>query len=146
VPLFCPDTAVPETLPFVMYSGDMFTIPRPFRPDLLVCGDDVIDTTLEALACHESQLFEWLPPEYGIDPTTIPADKEGRRAYMKQNVPPDLYLNGRLHRELIDRAFPDTKPAYVDAFELCEYARKPCRKEVDYLLSLGFKWVGKPVD
>lgn len=63
VPLFCPETPVPETLPFVMYAGDRFSLPRPFRPDLLVLGDDVLDRTLEALACHESQLFEWLSPE-----------------------------------------------------------------------------------
>ena len=141
VPLFCPDTPVPETLPFVMYAGDRFTLPRPFRPDLLVEGDDVLDTTLKALCCHESQLFEWLPPEYGIDPLSIPKDEEERFAFLKQHVPTDLYLNAELHPDVVKRAFPGKNLKYVDAFELCEYARPPCQKEIDYLVSLGFKWL-----
>ena len=141
VPLFCPDTPVPETLPFVMYAGDRFTLPRPFRPDMLVEGDDVLDRTLEALGCHESQLFEWLPPEYGIDPNTIPKDKAARREFLEKNVPTDLYLNANLHREQVDREFPGKGLKYVDAFELCEYARPPCRKEINYLKSLGFRWL-----
>ena len=143
VPLFCPDTPVPETLPFVMYAGDRFTLPRPFRPDLLVEGDDVLENTLCALACHESQLFEWLPPEYGIDPKTIPTGAEERIAFLKQHVPDDLYLNANLNREVVNRAFPGRVLKYVDAFELCEYARLPCQKEIDYLISLGFKWLRK---
>ena len=143
VPLFCPETPVPETLPFVMYAGDRFTLPRPFRPDLLVEGDDVLENTLRALACHESQLFEWLPPEYGIDPKTIPTGAEERIAFLKQHVPDDLYLNANLNRDVVNRAFPGRGLKYVDAFELCEYARLPCRKEIDYLVSLGFKWLRK---
>lgn len=140
VPLFCPETPVPETLPFVMYAGDRFTLPRPFRPDLLVEGDDVLETTLKALACHESQLFEWLPPEYGIDPLSIPAGNSERIRFLKENVPADLYLNANLHRSLVDRVFPGKSLKYVDVFELCEYARPPCRKEIEYLDSVGFKW------
>ena len=141
VPLFCPDTPVPETLPFVMYAGDRFTLPRPFRPDLLVEGDDVLDTTLKALCCHESQLFEWLPPEYGINPLSIPKGKEERFAFLRQHVPTDLYLNAELHPDVVKSAFPGKNLKYVDAFELCEYARSPCQKEIAYLMSLGFKWL-----
>jgi len=141
VPLFCPDTPVPETLPFVLYAGDRFTLPRPFRPDMLVEGDDVMDRTLEALCCHESQLFEWLPPEYGIDPTSIPTGKAERLAFMKKNIPTDLYLNVELNPDVVKRAFPGKDLKYVDAFELCEYARPPCKKEIAYLKSLGFKWL-----
>lgn len=141
VPLFCPDTPVPETLPFVMYAGDRFTMPRPFRPDLLVDGDEALDTTLRALACHESQLFEWLPPEYGVDPKTIPADSAGRLDYLRRNVPPDLFMLGETYRDVIDRTFGGKGPRYVEAFEVCEYARPPAKKEIDYLASLGFRWV-----
>jgi len=141
VPLFCPDTPVPETLPFVMYAGDRFTLPRPFRPDLLVSGDDVMETTLKALCCHESQLFEWLPPEFGIDPASIPKGAAERFAFLKANVPSDLYINGTLNPDAVRRAFPGKDPKYVDAFELCEYARPPSEKEIAYLRSLGFAWL-----
>ena len=141
VPLFCPDTPVPETLPFVMYAGDRFTLPRPFRPDLLVEGDDVLDTTLEALGCHESQLFEWLPPEYGIDPDLIPKGRAERIAFLKKNIPADLLLNAELHTGVVKRAFPGKSLKYVDAFEICEYARPPCQKERAFLSSLGFRWM-----
>ena len=141
VPLWCPETPVPEVLPFVMYAGDWFTVPRPFKPDLIVDGDDVIDVTIRALACHDSQLFEWLPPEYGIDPKTIPADSAGRLEFLRSHVPPDLYRNGELHRALVDRAFGGKGPKYVDVFEICEYSRPPSPPERKFLASLGFKWV-----
>ena len=141
VPLFCPEAPVPETLPFVMYAGDRFTMPRPFRPDLLVDGDDALDTTVRALACHESQLFEWLPPEYGTDPKTIPSDPAGQLDYLRRNVPPDLFMIGNAYRDVIVRTFGGKAPKYVEAFELCEYARPPAKKEIDYLASLGFRWV-----
>jgi len=140
VPLFCPETPVPETLPFVMYSGDRFTSPRPFRADMLVEGDDVFEQTIKALCCHESQLFEWLPPEYGIDPASIPKGKQERFEFLMKNAPSDLYLNAELHADLVKRTFPGKNLKYVDVFELCEYARLPCAKEIGYLKSLGFKW------
>ena len=147
VPLCCPETPVPETLPFVMYGGDGFSEPAPFRADLMVSDDDVLDVLLEAWACHASQEFEWLPPEHGFDPATdIPpaSDHAGRIAFLRDKMMPGRPTgNGRRHRRELDAAWGGKGPRYAEVFELCEYARPPVPSEIAFLRSLGAKWVGK---
>lgn len=144
VPLYCPDTPVPERLPFVMYGGDNFREPAPFRADLMVSDDDVLDVLLRAWACHESQEFEWLPPEHGFEVKDIPTDPEGRIAFIRDKMMPGRpKANGKRHRAELDAAWGGKGPRYAEVFELCDYARPPAPSEVAYLRSLGFKWVGK---
>ena len=141
VPLFCPETPVPETLPFVMYADDPFTVPRKLRPDLICDGSDVVDTVFRALCCHESQLFEWLPPEQGDDPSTIPVGKEARFEWAKAHALPDMTRGRDCHPETVDR-FCGKNVKYVNIFELCEYSRQPCESEKRFLASVpGVKWV-----
>ena len=146
VPLYCPDAPVPEMLPFVMYGGDSFKEPAPFRADLAVADDDVMDILLEAWACHESQKFEWLPPQKGLRYDQVPKDHDGRIALLRGKMMPGrLISNACRHREELDRAWGGCGPKYAEVFELCDYARKPVPKEVAYLRSLGFKWLGPDV-
>lgn len=63
VPHWCPETPEPSVYPAVFFMRDKFTTPRPLRPDVAVDVSDVDNQMLDALACHESQFFEWLPPE-----------------------------------------------------------------------------------
>ena len=143
VPLYCPDTPVPETLPFVMYGGDHFTEPAPFRADLICGDDDVLDVLLEAWCCHESQEFEWLPPEHGWPFELVPKDHAGRIAFLRDKMMPGRpTANGIRHRKEIDEAWGGKGPQYAEVFELCAYARKPAPKEIAFLRSIGCKWLG----
>ena len=47
--------------PVFMYFEDGFQKPAPFRPDVAIPIDDVIDKKIEALDAHVSQVYEWLP-------------------------------------------------------------------------------------
>ena len=67
VPLTCPETPVPETIPVFAYSFDRFTRPAPIRPDAAVEMDSVREVKSRALACHRSQFFEWLPYGDGME-------------------------------------------------------------------------------
>jgi len=140
VPLFCPDAPVPETLPFVLYSGDSFTLPRPLRADLVVPADDVMDRVLAGWMCHESQFAEWLPPEYGIDPAAFPKDPAERRAIYRTRVRKMSNDNVDLHREAVRRAFGNRRVTDVEVYEISEYGRLPSRAERDHLAALGFRW------
>jgi len=146
VPLYCPETPVPEQLPFFLYGGDGFSEPRPFRADLMVSDDDVLDVLLEAWACHASQEFEWLPPEHGFDPAVdIPpaSDHAGRLAFIRDKMMPGRPTgNGRRHRQELDAAWGGKGPKYAEVFELSEYGRPPEPKEIEFLRALGAKWVG----
>ena len=140
VPLFCPETPVPETLPFVLYSGDDFTVPRQLRADLIVPVDDVRDQLLEGWICHDSQTAEWLLPEYGIDPATYPKDAAGRKEVYRTKVNEMVNRNLVQHREAIQRVFGGRRLWGAEVYEISEYGRAPGAKERAFLASLGFRW------
>jgi len=140
VPLFASETPVPEVLPFVLYAGDQFTVPRPIRPDLIVDGEDVLDTMVRVLACHESQLFEWLPPEFGVDPSAIPQDEKGRLDFIRRHAMADLKRDGEQHRRLVSRLFGGEDVRCVNVFEICEYSRSPTDRERAYLAAIPGSW------
>ena len=46
--------------PVFLYFEDGFQKPAPFRPDIAVSIDDVVDKKVDALDAHVSQVYEWL--------------------------------------------------------------------------------------
>src|ERR1041385_3540745 len=58
VPFFCPDVPALKKNPVFLYSSDRFQKPNPFKPDVAVDIDDVIEPTLDALLVMESQIHE----------------------------------------------------------------------------------------
>ena len=61
VPLYCPDVPVPGKTPVILSYYDRFTKPMPFRADIAVDTDDVIDRKIDGMLAHVSQFYEWLP-------------------------------------------------------------------------------------
>ena len=47
--------------PVAMYVSDEFQKPYPFQADVVVDISSVLDQKLEAVGCHVSQMFEWIP-------------------------------------------------------------------------------------
>ena len=87
VPLYCPETPVPENMrPIFAYLYDGFVTPNPFVADAAMPVDPVEDQKNAMLRCHESQFFEWLPWDRGDK--TFDASKlseEERIAYVREN-------------------------------------------------------------
>lgn len=61
VPLCCPEAPAMRKTPVILSAYDSFTVPRPFRGDVCVRIDETVDCRVEAMLCHVSQYFEWLP-------------------------------------------------------------------------------------
>jgi LmbE family N-acetylglucosaminyl deacetylase len=61
VPNVTPDTPALRKNPVFMYFQDGFQRPNPFRADVAVAIDDVIEKKIDALDAHVSQMYEWLP-------------------------------------------------------------------------------------
>ena len=61
VPAICPDVPSLDKCPVILHWEDNFQEPAPFRADLAVPIDDVLDTYIQMKFCHESQTLEWLP-------------------------------------------------------------------------------------
>lgn len=113
VPHVCADTH-PFFLnynPVILFHQDNFKKPSPFDPTLVVDITDVIDRKMKALACHESQVFEWLPWIEG-DTRSIPAGPKERIEWLKARWG---HVYGR-------------KDQYLEAFEVSEYGGKLTRE------------------
>ena len=76
VPFFTPDVPPLKRNPVFLYTSDRFQRPNPFRADVAVGIDEVIEPTLDALLLMESQIHEG-----GADGNAglFPADETGRQ-------------------------------------------------------------------
>lgn len=88
VPHYCPDVPAMKKMPVIMYFIDYFQNP-PFKGDVPVSIDDVIEDKFKLLALHESQVYEWLPYTQGIL-DTVPESAEERFEWLHQpRIPRD---------------------------------------------------------
>jgi LmbE family N-acetylglucosaminyl deacetylase len=59
VPHLMPEVPALRKNPVFLYYEDNFQRPNPFRPDIVVDLDPVIDKKIDALDSHVSQFYEW---------------------------------------------------------------------------------------
>ncbi len=135
VPLWCPDVPRPSVLPSVFCITDEFTVPRPLRPDLLIAADPYREKVLDAIACHESQVYEWLPwDRKQMDDLPDRANPAACRAFLEK----EWFAAKRRDAERFAAAwqvhYPERPlPQYAEAYELSEYARRPTPDELAWL-------------
>jgi LmbE family N-acetylglucosaminyl deacetylase len=133
VPFFCPDVPALRKNPVFLYSPDRFEKPNPFRADIAVSIDDVIEPTLDALLVMESQIHEGGANGY---PGIYPEDEAGRRRRQeevrKQLAARYAGYADRYRTALIEN-YGKTRGSqvrYAQAFEICEYGRQPSKEEL----------------
>ncbi|MEO8027692.1 MAG: PIG-L family deacetylase [Bryobacteraceae bacterium] len=134
VPNVAPDTPPLRKNPVFLYFEDRFQKPAPFRPDIAIGIDKVIDLKIRALDAHVSQFYEWLPWVDG-DVDKVPADPKARIEW----------LSGRRKKTTSPAVRASLKKWYGDAaaniqfaesFELCEYGRQPDEKDLRELFPM----------
>lgn len=109
--------------PVLMYVGDRFQKPAPFTPDVVVDIDTTAEAKVNAMACHVSQFFEWLPFNDRVQ-HEVPDDEAARHAWLRAHWHP--FLGGvadRFRSELCAR-YGQTRGGgvtFAEAFEWCEY-------------------------
>jgi LmbE family N-acetylglucosaminyl deacetylase len=102
-------------LPTVLLAYDHLTDPRPMRMDWVVDTEQVQEQVIDLLACHASQVFEWLPSLNGKH--TPPFD----RAWLKSFYQPRPAGIAAKYRE---RNTAPSSLRYAEAFEVSDYAAK----------------------
>src|SRR5499427_8708941 len=87
VPFFTPSTPPLKRNPLFLYAYDHFQRPNPFRADVAVSIDDVIEPTLDALLVMESQIHEGGANGYeGLFPSTEPGRQQRRDQVRKERA------------------------------------------------------------
>ncbi len=134
VPNVCPDTPPLRKNPVFLYFQDGFQRPNPFRPDIAVAIDDVWEKKVAALDAHTSQVYEWLPWVDGML-DQVPADPAARRAWLSKQRSETISeaVRAALRSLYADKA---AQVAHAEAFELCEYGRRPSPKEIRQLFPM----------
>lgn len=130
VPNWCPESPVPSVVPAIFYMRDGFMDSNPFRPDVVIPCDDLMRPLAKALACHESQIFEWLPFDAKVLDRVPPADDtEARLRFIESFwAGPRRRDSARRFREKLLSALgkeAGEAVTYVEPLELCEYSAKP---------------------
>jgi LmbE family N-acetylglucosaminyl deacetylase len=139
VPNIVPDVPALRKNPTFFYYQDSFQRPNPFRPDVAVSLDEVIDRKMDALDSHVSQFYEWLPWVDG-KLNEVPKNPAERKEWLKRTwthePTPDIRTS--LVKWYGEQRGNATK--YYEAFEICEYGTHPDETRLRQL----FPMLGQP--
>jgi LmbE family N-acetylglucosaminyl deacetylase len=134
VPNVVPDTPALRRNPVFACFADRFTRPQPFRADVVVAIDEVLDLKFDALDAHVSQVYEWLPWQRGLL-DQVPADPVGRRRWLQQELPrldPEYAFEVQPGwRQALSRWYGERAGAvrHAEAFEITELGHQPSDRE-----------------
>jgi len=134
VPFFCPDTPPLKRNPVFLYYSDGFQKPNPFRADIAVSIDDVIDKKIDAIDALVSQVYEGgamgseetLKQRHADDPAA-------RRAWLGERRKISNSRTADRYRDTLTKWYGPEKAGavkYAEAFEICEYGRRPSPEQI----------------
>jgi LmbE family N-acetylglucosaminyl deacetylase len=135
VPLVRPDVPIMERMPVICYTYDRFRKPLPFEADVAVAVDEYLEQKARMLACHESQVYEWLPFNAAVL-EEVPDDGQARWEWFRARCEKRFSRTADLFREkLLERYGPERgrEVLYAEVFEVCEYGRQPDPDEIEEL-------------
>jgi LmbE family N-acetylglucosaminyl deacetylase len=134
VPFFCPDTKPLTKNPVFLYASDGFQKPNPFRPDIVISIDSVIERKMDGLATLVSQLIEG---GCGGGPQSLArdeADLKARQQQMRKGWCRQRHegIANRYRDKLIELYGKEAgqQVRYAEAYEVCEYGRRPTPDEL----------------
>jgi LmbE family N-acetylglucosaminyl deacetylase len=132
VPHVVEEAPVLRKNPVFLYFTDHFERPAPFRVDMAVAVDEVMDTKWAMLDKMESQFYEWMPWHDGVL-ESVPADAKDRRKWLRKTWGPVFERYTRRAEKGLKQAYGKRRAAkerFAEAFEISEYGRQPSPEEL----------------
>jgi len=133
VPFFCPDVPPLKSNPVFLFYSDSFQKPNPFQADIAVAIDAVIEQKLDALDTLVSQFYEGgALGSADLLPTDSMKQAERRREVRRGHAGRSQAVAQRYRDKLTEWYGKDKgeKVQHAEVFEICEYGRRPQKKEV----------------
>jgi LmbE family N-acetylglucosaminyl deacetylase len=81
VPTILPKVPIVEKNPLFLFMSDGFIHPEPFKADVCIDIDDVIEKKMDMYHQHKTQMYEWLPYNRGAL-SQVPATDADRRVWI----------------------------------------------------------------
>jgi LmbE family N-acetylglucosaminyl deacetylase len=132
VPAILPEVPFLPKNPVFLYNSDHFTHPEPFKPDVCIDIDDVIEKKMDMYHQHKSQMYEWLPFNQGIL-DQVPATDAERRVWLgkkwKSFSDAEPYRAKLIELYGLERG---SKIKYCEAFEDSEYGTRLTKENISY--------------
>jgi LmbE family N-acetylglucosaminyl deacetylase len=123
VPLVLPEVAPLFAPPVFAFMADLFTRPTRLRADVVIDIEQSLDSVVSMLACHRSQVYEWLPYSEGIL-EAVPDDEGERKEWLRDWYIQHVMPRADHFRTEIIAAFGEArgeKIQFAEAFEISEY-------------------------
>ena len=137
VPFFTPDTPYQSKSPVFLFSHDNFQRPNPFTADIVVSIDDVAEKKFACMEALESQFYEGGcngGPHLVPDPKNAEA-VAARKAKVREQFAKRFSGIANKFRGQLKETYgaAGEKVQYAEAFEICEYGRRPSKEEIQKL-------------
>jgi len=134
VPYFCPDVPYLKRNPVFLYYEDRFQKPNPFEADIAVGIDSVIEKKLDAALALASQTLEGgCGGDERLYPENDPAKRKAREKEVRQRFVGRFASTANRFRKELAEWYGQEKAGnikYAEAFEICEYGRRPSKDEI----------------
>jgi LmbE family N-acetylglucosaminyl deacetylase len=133
VPNFCPEVPHLKNNPVFLYSWDRFDKPNPFTPDVVVAIDSVMEKKLDGLLGMVSQFYEG-----GANGDESLMNKDPEFVKKRWQEVRDRFVTRQKgiadrYRKQLEEWYGRERGAraqYAEAFEICEYGRRPDKAEL----------------
>jgi len=132
VPTIVPDVPHLQKNPLFLYQSDGFIHPEPFKADVCIDIDDVIEKKMDMYHQHKSQMYEWLPFNRG-ELDQVPASDEDRRIWLGKTRKNGS--NANPYREKLIELYGSEKGSqikYCEAFQDSGYGTRLTKENITY--------------
>jgi len=133
-----------QKTPIFLYSSDSFQKPNPFTADIVVAIDDAIDKKAEALTLLESQFVEdgalGFRNAQAVASVTDPKVREELRKQVGERFKSRAAATANQYRAKLVELYGEEvgrKVKYAEAFEICEYGRRPSQEEIKKIFPIS---------
>lgn len=130
VPTILPKVPFLKRNPVFLYMSDGFIHPEPFKPDVCIPIDDVIEKKLDMYHQHKSQMYEWLPFNRG-ELDKVPASDSDRRIWLGKTR--SAGSNASPYREKLIEQYGQEKGSeikYCESFQDSGYGTRLTEKNI----------------
>ena len=138
-PFICPDVPHLKTNPVFMYFSDRFQKPNPFEADVVIDTDSVIDKKLDAMAVLESQFIEGGVSGHEGRVPKNDSERKAARERVRDSFRRRFAATANKYRQELIETYGQEQGEKVrtaEAFELCEYGRRPSPAELKRLFPI----------
>jgi LmbE family N-acetylglucosaminyl deacetylase len=142
VPFFCPDVPILQKNPLFLFYPDHFRKPNPFQADIVVDIDTVSEKKLDAIDLLVSQFYEGGANGSADLMPSDPAKQQDRRRQVRTGFAQRDHGVAQRFRAQLEEWYGKEhadKVQAAEAFEICEYGRRPDKAELARL----FPFFGK---